>query len=337
MKPSALSHFNYDLLRDFRDSEIATQIIRKVLSPEVGLTLLQGAWGVGKTTLLRTLATRLEPAFPAGVFWILPRYGSIREQVGHARRKLQEGALVIIDGADESEAELIEALPLALEVNDVCQSSALIVSGRTLGPFANFGTFFAMTESVADLFPESAEMLPGQAPIDFQRPGMVGPDGRPLAEDSESGLVLVRDARAADRMLLERLSANPDAVYTVSPRRFEELVARVYEELGYEVCLTPASKDGGRDLHVIRKDHLGSALYFVECKRYSKERRVGVGLVRQLYGVVSAERASAGVLITTSSFTANAKAFQETVPNRVSLREYSDFQRWLDEAGFKPA
>lgn len=121
---------------------------------------------------------------------------------------------------------------------------------------------------------------------------------------------------------------------SISPRRFEEAAAKLFGQLGYKVELTPASKDGGKDLYIAKKDDLGSFLYYVECKRYAPDRSVGVGLVRSLYGVVEEGRATAGLLLTTSQFTANARSFQNKLEHRLTLSDYTDFKAWLRRAGY---
>ncbi|MBU1723414.1 MAG: restriction endonuclease, partial [Gammaproteobacteria bacterium] len=93
---------------------------------------------------------------------------------------------------------------------------------------------------------------------------------------------------------------------------------------------TPASKDGGKDIYAARKDHLGSFLYVVECKKYAPDNPVGVGLIRQLNGVVQAERATAGILATTSFFTKGAKEFQARLSHQIGLKDYVGIQEWLD-------
>ncbi len=72
--------------------------------------------------------------------------------------------------------------------------------------------------------------------------------------------------------------------------------------LGYEVSVTPQSRDGGKDLYAAMKSSLGSFLYVVECKLFAPNRPVGVQIVRNLYGMVEAERATAGIVVSTSSF-----------------------------------
>jgi restriction system protein len=58
---------------------------------------------------------------------------------------------------------------------------------------------------------------------------------------------------------------------------------------------------------------------------------VGVALVRALYGVVSSENATGGVLVTTSRFTRGDRAFQKSVQNRLWLRDYDSVVSWLNE------
>jgi restriction system protein len=84
----------------------------------------------------------------------------------------------------------------------------------------------------------------------------------------------------------------------------------------------------------VKKDHLGTFVYIVECKKYAQNRHVGVKLVRQLCGVVHAEHATAGILVTTSFFTREAKRFQETIPNQISLKDYSGIRAWLDAIAY---
>ena len=117
----------------------------------------------------------------------------------------------------------------------------------------------------------------------------------------------------------------------VHPRRFEELVAELFRRMGYEVVLTPTARDGGRDVHAFQKGGVGTLLTLVECKRFRPDRKVGVGVVRALFGVVEAERASHGIIATTSSFTRDAKLFQQNLQYRLSLRDFTDLAKWCKQ------
>lgn len=164
----------------------------------------------------------------------------------------------------------------------------------------------------------------------FTWPGIVGPHGETVGKETPEHRQIVSDVVAVSDDFLRKLHADPRLLYELTSRGFEELVAELLGRLEYEVTLTPASKDGGKDIYAAKKDHLGSFLYIVECKKYAPDHPVGVGLVRQLNGVVQAEQATAGILATTSFFTKGAKEFQDLISCQLSLKDYLGIQEWLE-------
>ena len=128
-----------------------------------------------------------------------------------------------------------------------------------------------------------------------------------------------------DRIIAE-IARTPDELYRMDPRQFEELVAELLVRDGLEVQLTPKSRDGGRDILAFQNTATGRHLHLVECKRYARDRPIGVALVRSLYGVVEQERATAGLLVTTSRFTQDALEFVDPIRYRMSLREFQDLK-----------
>ncbi len=87
-------------------------------------------------------------------------------------------------------------------------------------------------------------------------------------------------------------------------REFEELCAEVYRRKGYAVDETARGADGGVDL-VLQK---ARERVFVQCKHYA-QRRVGVRPIRELFGVMSAEGATAGIFVSLGSYTSAATQF----------------------------
>ena len=143
---------------------------------------------------------------------------------------------------------------------------------------------------------------------------------------------LVSDVIIVNSRLLEHLQKTPALVHAISPRKFEEVVAALLSELGYEVSLTASSRDGGKDIYAIEHSRLGSHLYVVECKRFAPNRPVGVDVVRSLYGVTQHERATKGIVVTTSTFTKDAWEFRNADRYAISLQDYRALCDWLDEA-----
>lgn len=150
------------------------------------------------------------------------------------------------------------------------------------------------------------------------------------SEPSEATSRIVQvDFLTVNRRLLEYLAHHPEAVHQLTPRGFEELVAKVFDDLGYEVTLTPQTWDGGGDIYAVKRDDLGTLLFVAECKKYAPDRPVGVGHVRSLYGVKNVVNASAAILVTTSFFTEPAKAFQQSRRYELSLKDYDTVKGWL--------
>jgi restriction system protein len=113
----------------------------------------------------------------------------------------------------------------------------------------------------------------------------------------------------------------------LSSRNFENLTERLYSRMAYETRLTPPTRDGGRD--IIAKINIGAKQEFllIECKRYADP--IDVGKVRELYGVVSSEKANRGVLVTSSRFTLDAQKFADD--NYIQLIDGDKFILLLNE------
>ena len=111
------------------------------------------------------------------------------------------------------------------------------------------------------------------------------------------------------RKLLDRQSGM-DSLRSLSWREFERLVGEAYRRQGYDVEETGGGgADGGVDL--VLRGHGETVL--VQCKQW-RERQVGVAKVRELFGVVTAEGASRGILVTSGNFTNDAQSFKVGKP-----------------------
>jgi len=133
---------------------------------------------------------------------------------------------------------------------------------------------------------------------------------------------------------IARIRKSPRLLYNLDPRKFEELIARVFEKFGYRVELTTQSRDGGRDVVAITKIPARTKV-LIECKRYSEENKVGINVVQRLLGVVAGESATAGIVATTSTFTRPATEFLTSpmVENRVSGKDFDGIKEWLSDSG----
>jgi restriction system protein len=98
-----------------------------------------------------------------------------------------------------------------------------------------------------------------------------------------------------------------DALDGMSWQQFERLVGEGFRLQGYRVVETDGGgADGGIDLVLIKDGEK----YLVQCKQW-RAFRVGVEVVRELYGVMAAKGAAGGFVVTSGRFTDEAHKFAE--------------------------
>ena len=155
------------------------------------------------------------------------------------------------------------------------------------------------------------------------------------AEKEESDPALVESAEEAEQTPEERIDAAVrehhdaiaqallDAIRAAPPSFFEQLVLDVLHAAGYGTSRTDlqrvgGSGDGGID-GIISLDRLGLEKVYVQAKRYAEGNTVGRPAIQGFFGALAGRRAKNGVFITTSSFTAEARAFAESVSDSIVL------------------
>jgi restriction system protein len=90
-------------------------------------------------------------------------------------------------------------------------------------------------------------------------------------------------------------------------QQFERLVGEAFRLQGYQVIETGGGgADGGVDL-VLTRD---GEKHLVQCKQW-RAFKVGVDVVRELYGVMAAKGAAGGFVVTSGRFTDEAVAFAQ--------------------------
>jgi Restriction endonuclease len=114
--------------------------------------------------------------------------------------------------------------------------------------------------------------------------------------------------------LRSHLSRHFTDVYSLAPRRFEEVVGSLYSTLGWNVVLTKQSRDGGFDLYCLGNP--SGDLCLVECKRYASSRSISVGVVDRLLGVAFRNGAKQAHFVTTSKFTQPAQKAAQSARGR---------------------
>jgi restriction system protein len=110
-----------------------------------------------------------------------------------------------------------------------------------------------------------------------------------------------------------------------TPAFFESLVVRLLFAMGYggsvmeiSKALVGGSGDGGVD-GVIDQDKLGLDRIYVQAKRYADGNTVGPGAIREFFGSLDRFKATKGLFVTASTYTASAQETAAALSKRIVL------------------
>lgn len=176
-------------------------------------------------------------------------------------------------------------------------------------------------------FPELDEFRTSKAPEHPVLTALLSVEQATPEERIEEASRELRAALAAD--LRERtMDQTPDF--------FEQLVLDVLHAVGYggsrEGAATRLGKSGDEGVDgVIREDQLGLDLIYVQAKQWKDP--VGRPEVQKFFGALHGKRATKGVLITTSTFTAGAVQYAEGVTPRVILVDGRELAQLMIDNG----
>jgi len=134
--------------------------------------------------------------------------------------------------------------------------------------------------------------------------------------------------------VLESLGTNTNLA-AMDWQDFEHLIRELFEKefsgRGTEVMITQTSRDRGVDAIVFNPDPIHGGKYIIQAKRYTNT--VDVSAVRDLCAVVRKEGASRGILVTTSTYGADAYAFANNEP--ITLLDGAQLLGLLQKHGYK--
>jgi len=121
-------------------------------------------------------------------------------------------------------------------------------------------------------------------------------------------------------------TASGSALRSMNWQDFELLVGEAFRLRGYAVTETGGGgADGGIDLE-LRK---GGEAFLVQCKQW-RAYKVSVTVVRELYGVMAAQGAAGGFVVTSGVFTADAETFAKG--RNITLIDGTALQAMIEQA-----
>ena len=118
---------------------------------------------------------------------------------------------------------------------------------------------------------------------------------------------------------------------------FENLVVRLLIAMGYggatteteiKKMLVGGAGDGGVD-GVIDQDILGLDRIYIQAKRYAEGNTVGPGAIRDFFGSLDRYKATKGLFVTASTYTASARETAAALSKRIVLVDGSQLTRLM--------
>lgn len=120
------------------------------------------------------------------------------------------------------------------------------------------------------------------------------------------------DPRLVDPIdVLSKLDRRPNLM-DLTPKDFEHFIQNLFDRLGFDTKVFQASGDGGIDCIAYDPTPIRGGKYVIQVKQY--QHTVQPSAVRDLFGVVHAEGATKGILITTSGFGPSSYEFANGKP-----------------------
>ena len=137
----------------------------------------------------------------------------------------------------------------------------------------------------------------------------VGQYALPIACLAGAGMSAWKRKQRQSLIINVTQSRASDALDGLSWQEFEMLVGEGFRLQGYKVVETGGGgADGGVDLVLSRPGKNGAEKFLVQCKQW-RAFKVGVDVVRELYGVMAAKGAAGGFVVTSGRFTEDAISF----------------------------
>lgn len=158
----------------------------------------------------------------------------------------------------------------------------------------------------------------------------------PLDQGAESPLTPDEMMRNAHSQLEQALAGELlEKIRSCTPTFFENLVVRLLLAMDYggsfakiTESLVGGPGDGGID-GVIDQDPLGLDRVYVQAKRYVDGNSVGPGAIREFFGSLDRFKASKGLFVTASTYTAAARETASALSKRIVLIDGNQLSRLM--------
>ncbi len=184
----------------------------------------------------------------------------------------------------------------------ILQTSPKRIDNKTLMQFEEFRQFRERSGTTSE--------VNGVAAVSAIEDQKQTPDETMRTAHQQIETALVHD-------LLERIQEAP-------PSFFERLMVNLLLNMGYGGSTENAGRTLGRSGDdgvdgIIDQDSLGLDRVYIQAKRYAQGNNIGPGAIRDFFGSLDRHKATKGLFVTTSTFSASAKETAEHLSKRIVL------------------
>ena len=116
-------------------------------------------------------------------------------------------------------------------------------------------------------------------------------------------------------------NVSAEYIYKLDWRSFEKHIAELFSENQFDVELTSATNDEGRDVIACKN----GKKYFIECKHFKEKNSVGREVIQKLIGAAEIENIYKCICVTTGSFTKTATNYANIINKK---RGYKYVELW---------
>jgi restriction system protein len=250
-------------------------------------------------------------------------------------------------GGSGSPDEVVEQIAADMKLSDDEQNETVPSGGSRLKTNVAWARFYLVREGLLDSSKRGVWSLTerGRASrVTVEQAGEIFSrwvkvfDGQRKSKPSDAEPIAEQVAEASGATSKDYRAETLEVLLALPPSGFERLAQRLLREAGFtQVAVTGQSGDGGIDGYgTLQINHLVSFKVLFQCKRYTNS--VSSPHVRDFRGSM-AGRADKGIIITTGSFTAEAR--REATRDGVPPIELIDGDKLVDlleslELGLRP-
>lgn len=124
------------------------------------------------------------------------------------------------------------------------------------------------------------------------------------------------------KQLISLIAKNPNNLMNLEWRDLERIIYEIFNEIGFKAILTPASKDGGKDVILECEIDGIPKSYIIEIKHWRSQQKVGQKAIQEFTKVIINEKRNKGLYLSTYGYTQNYyECLSKTERNLVGFGE----------------